>query len=274
MALFVYKGASAVKGAEVRLKSIKEAGAEDLKWCDGIALGAPTNFGTEYEVLEETYLYSGEEKLAIIPQGFKFTGIKEDGDWILTELYIEDTATQGYVDKNLLKEVVRETIDEAPDNSYNLQITKLIMLVESGDAASLATLKLAANYSDDAAAKWGLGVCYQKGLIESGGFKEAMEYFRLAAAQGHAEAQRALDGLLASKKTDLEIKQIIALIKTGDSKALVTLKELAKTGDAEAQWGLGWCYANWIGVLQDLKEAKSPSASSASMNSNQFGKTR
>jgi NAD(P)H dehydrogenase (quinone) len=46
MALFVYKGACSVKGAEVRLKSIAEAGAEDLKWCDGIALGAPTNFGT------------------------------------------------------------------------------------------------------------------------------------------------------------------------------------------------------------------------------------
>lgn len=46
MALFVYRGAKSVAGTRVRLKSIREARAADLKWCDGIAVGAPTNFGS------------------------------------------------------------------------------------------------------------------------------------------------------------------------------------------------------------------------------------
>lgn len=45
MAYFVYKGAKSIPGVEVRLRSIEEADMEDIKWCDGIALGAPTNFG-------------------------------------------------------------------------------------------------------------------------------------------------------------------------------------------------------------------------------------
>lgn len=46
MAALVAEGARRVGDTELRLKTIKEADVEDLKWCDGIALGAPTNFGT------------------------------------------------------------------------------------------------------------------------------------------------------------------------------------------------------------------------------------
>jgi NAD(P)H dehydrogenase (quinone) len=46
MATLTAEGAGRVPDTEVRLRSVKEASAEDLKWCDGIALGAPTNFGT------------------------------------------------------------------------------------------------------------------------------------------------------------------------------------------------------------------------------------
>lgn len=46
MAAEVAEGARRIEGTEVRLKSVAEAGAEDVQWCDGIALGSPTNMGT------------------------------------------------------------------------------------------------------------------------------------------------------------------------------------------------------------------------------------
>ena len=46
MAELVAEGAGRVPDTEVRLRSNEEADVEDLKWCEGIALGAPTNFGT------------------------------------------------------------------------------------------------------------------------------------------------------------------------------------------------------------------------------------
>ena len=46
MADHVAAGAGEVPGMEVRMRSIDEASRDDLAWCDGIALGAPTNLGT------------------------------------------------------------------------------------------------------------------------------------------------------------------------------------------------------------------------------------
>lgn len=46
MAEHVAKGAESIPGTEVRLKSVEEATADDLLWCDGIAVGTPTNMGT------------------------------------------------------------------------------------------------------------------------------------------------------------------------------------------------------------------------------------
>lgn len=45
MAGFVAEGAAAIPGIEVRLRSIAEATPEDVLWCDGLALGSPTNMG-------------------------------------------------------------------------------------------------------------------------------------------------------------------------------------------------------------------------------------
>lgn len=45
MAEEVAKGAGLVPGTEVRLRSVEEATAEDLLWCDGLAVGSPTNMG-------------------------------------------------------------------------------------------------------------------------------------------------------------------------------------------------------------------------------------
>ena len=45
MAEFVAEGAASIAETEVRLRSLDEATAEDVIWCDGLAVGSPTNMG-------------------------------------------------------------------------------------------------------------------------------------------------------------------------------------------------------------------------------------
>jgi NAD(P)H dehydrogenase (quinone) len=45
MAKFVAEGAALIPETEVRVRSVDEAKAEDVLWCDGIAVGSPTNMG-------------------------------------------------------------------------------------------------------------------------------------------------------------------------------------------------------------------------------------
>jgi len=45
MAGLVAEGARSVPDTEVRLRSVDEATAEDVLWCEGIAVGSPTNMG-------------------------------------------------------------------------------------------------------------------------------------------------------------------------------------------------------------------------------------
>jgi NAD(P)H dehydrogenase (quinone) len=46
MAELVAEGARSVTDTELRLKTVAEASADDLVWCDGIAAGCPTHMGT------------------------------------------------------------------------------------------------------------------------------------------------------------------------------------------------------------------------------------
>jgi NAD(P)H dehydrogenase (quinone) len=46
MAELVAEGAACVPDTDVRFKTVDEARAEDLVWCDGIAAGSPTHMGT------------------------------------------------------------------------------------------------------------------------------------------------------------------------------------------------------------------------------------
>lgn len=46
MAELVAEGAGTIPKTEVRLKTVAEASANDLVWCDGIAVGSPTHMGT------------------------------------------------------------------------------------------------------------------------------------------------------------------------------------------------------------------------------------
>ncbi len=45
MAGLIAEGASSLPGVEVRSRSVEEATADDVLWCDGLALGSPTNMG-------------------------------------------------------------------------------------------------------------------------------------------------------------------------------------------------------------------------------------
>lgn len=46
MAELVSEGAEQLEGAEVRLREISLADHTDLQWCDGVAVGSPTNYGS------------------------------------------------------------------------------------------------------------------------------------------------------------------------------------------------------------------------------------
>jgi len=46
MARYVAEGARAIPGIAVRLRRVEKATAADVLWCDGLAVGSPTNFGT------------------------------------------------------------------------------------------------------------------------------------------------------------------------------------------------------------------------------------
>jgi NAD(P)H dehydrogenase (quinone) len=45
MAKLVAEGAALVPDTDVRIRSVDEAKAEDVLWCDGLAVGSPTNMG-------------------------------------------------------------------------------------------------------------------------------------------------------------------------------------------------------------------------------------
>lgn len=46
MAQLIANGAGASKQAEIKIKSIEQASDDDIFWCDGLAVGCPTNLGT------------------------------------------------------------------------------------------------------------------------------------------------------------------------------------------------------------------------------------
>lgn len=45
MAGMVAEGARTISDTEVRLRSVEQATADDVVWCDGLAVGSPTNMG-------------------------------------------------------------------------------------------------------------------------------------------------------------------------------------------------------------------------------------
>ena len=45
MADLVAEGAESIAGMEVRVRDVEAADVEDIRWCDGLAVGSPTNMG-------------------------------------------------------------------------------------------------------------------------------------------------------------------------------------------------------------------------------------
>src|SRR5271154_4799139 len=45
MASLIGEGAAVIPGVEVRMRKVEEAKPDDVLWCDGLALGSPTNMG-------------------------------------------------------------------------------------------------------------------------------------------------------------------------------------------------------------------------------------
>ena len=45
MAELVAEGAQSIDDTEVRIRSVDDASADDVVWCDGLAVGSPTNMG-------------------------------------------------------------------------------------------------------------------------------------------------------------------------------------------------------------------------------------
>gem|GEM_PF-3221659 len=45
MAQFIAEGAQSIADTEVRIRSVDDAKPEDVFWCEGLAVGSPTNLG-------------------------------------------------------------------------------------------------------------------------------------------------------------------------------------------------------------------------------------
>lgn len=100
----------------------------------------------------------------------------------------------------------------------------------------------AAAENGDADAQFKLGYCYDNGSGVKKDHAEAVKWYRKAAEQGHPEANLALaadDGV-----TQENIKDVLPWIL-----------KIAERGNARAQYGMGVCHENGIGVQKDPKLA-------------------
>ena len=52
MAGLVAEGAGTIAGTHLRLRKVEEASADDVLWCDGLALGSPTNMTVQGHMAE------------------------------------------------------------------------------------------------------------------------------------------------------------------------------------------------------------------------------
>ena len=98
----------------------------------------------------------------------------------------------------------------------------------------------------DAKAQFNLGWMYSKGQGVQPNREKAIEWYRMAAKQGHVAAQHNLDLISASDKRE----------KQDDEEAVKwMIRKAAEQGIVEAQIGLGMMYEKGLGVRQDYEEA-------------------
>lgn len=90
-----------------------------------------------------------------------------------------------------------------------------------------------------------VGSNYWSGINVPKNDEKAVEWWRMAAEQGHARAQRNLGVCYENGYGVSEDK----------SEAVIWYTKAAEQGNADAQCNLGYCYQNAIGVLKDKLEA-------------------
>jgi TPR repeat protein len=106
-------------------------------------------------------------------------------------------------------------------------------------------------------AQYNLGLMYANGKGVPEDANEAVKWFRLAAEQGHDDAQYNLRVMYAEGRGVPECDKE-ALTETGNPPRDVDIKlyrKAADQGDAEAQYNLGRRYENGDGVLQDYVQS-------------------
>ena len=97
-----------------------------------------------------------------------------------------------------------------------------------------------------AEAQFNLGWMHDQGLGVTQDYTQAVEWYRKAAEQGHVEAQANLGARYSMGRMGLP---------QDDEQAAHWLRKAAEQGHAEAQYTLGRMYANGEGVPQDYAQA-------------------
>ena len=98
---------------------------------------------------------------------------------------------------------------------------------------------------EDAQAQFDMGVAYESGRDLPQDYKKAASCYRMAAAQGHPDAQNNLGWLYENGKG----------VPQDYSAAVLWYREAAAQGNADAQFNLGVLYYNGRGVMRDLVQA-------------------
>src|SRR5437763_16857928 len=75
MAALVAEGAEGIPGIEGRLRKVDAATADDVLWCDGLALGSPTNMGLLSWKMKR--FWSARRSSAVVPDGHSAAKSKE-----------------------------------------------------------------------------------------------------------------------------------------------------------------------------------------------------
>ncbi|WP_454997748.1 tetratricopeptide repeat protein, partial [Capnocytophaga granulosa] len=135
--------------------------------------------------------------------------------------------------------------DDQPELSVEDMYKKGKESEEIGDYAEAVKWYRKAAEQGHAGAQKNLGGMYQNGQGVSQDYLEAVKWYKKAAEQGSVEAQTNLGWLYDEGKG----------VSQDYSKAVKWYREAAKQGYAEAQTNLGWMYENGKGVSQDYPEA-------------------
>ena len=161
-----------------------------------------------------------------------------------------------YIERSTSEKAVPPTISHTSATPLNLpdaikqserqaQLAQTLLLnAAQGDAKSFNSLYKEA-WNRNVWAQYRLGMCYERGICTKQNLAQAVEWYRLAAQTGLADAQFALAECYIS---GMGVEQNVAF-------AVEWYRKAAAQGFAEAQYALGTLYENGLGVGTDLTMA-------------------